>query len=39
LFEWVSGLDAGCTDNEAVLTNKGRELITDLELATYAYSR
>ena len=39
LLEWVSGLDCGSDYNEAMITYKGREVIDELCLSTYAYSR
>lgn len=39
ILEWVSGMDCGSDGNEAIITHKGRELINELCLLTYAYSR
>ena len=39
LMTWIDGMDFGRTSSEGVITQEGRELVEELGLCTYAYSR
>jgi hypothetical protein len=39
LMEWIDGLDFGQSSSEGVITPAGKELVEELGLCTYAYSK
>jgi len=39
LMDWIGGMEYGSEYSEGVITQKGRDLVKELDLHTYAYSR
>lgn len=39
LMSWADGMETGQLANEGFITKAGRNLVEELELCTYAYSR